>query len=60
MLLSGVAGQAFTWEMFLSGALLTAIPGIVLQLTLIPALMLALDRTGLVKFRRAEPKEKIA
>ena len=60
VLLSGVAGQAFTWEMFLSGALLTAIPGIVLQLTLIPALMLALDRTGLVKFRRAEPKEKIA
>ena len=60
VLLSGVAGQAFTWEMFLSGALLTAIPGIVLQLTLIPALMLALDRTGLVKFRRAEHKEKIA
>ena len=60
VLLSGVAGQAFTWEMFLSGALLTAIPGIVLQLTLIPALMLALDRTGLVKFRRAEPKEKTA
>ena len=60
VLLSGVAGQAFTWEMFLSGALLTAIPGIVLQLTLIPALMLALDRTGLVKFRRAEPKGKTA
>ena len=60
VLLSGVAGQAFTWEMFLSGALLTAIPGIVLQLTLIPALMLALDRSGLVKFRRAEPKEKTA
>ena len=60
VLLSGVAGQAFTWEMFLSGALLTAVPGIILQLTLIPALMLALDRTGLVKFRRAEPKEKIA
>ena len=60
VLLSGVAGQAFTWEMFLSGALLTAVPGIILQLTLIPALMLALDRTGLVKFRRAEPKETIA
>ena len=60
VLLSGVAGQAFTWEMFLSGALLTAVPGIILQLTLIPALMLALDRTGLVKLRRAEPKEKTA
>ena len=60
VLLSGVAGQALTWEMFLSGAMLTAVPGIILQLTLIPALMLALDRTGLVKFRRAEPKEKTA
>ena len=60
VLLSGVAGQAFTWEMFLSGALLTAVPGIILQLTLIPALMLALDRSGLVKFRWAEPKEKTA
>lgn len=54
VLLSGVSGQAFTWEMFLSGAFLTAIPGIILQLILIPAVMVALDRTGLVRFRRLE------
>ena len=54
VLLSGVSGQAFTWQMFLSGAFLTAIPGIVLQLVFIPAVMVALDRTGLVRFRRGE------
>ncbi len=55
VLLSGVSGEAFTWQLFLSGAFLTAIPGIVLQLTFIPALMLALDRTGMVNFSRTEP-----
>lgn len=52
VLLSGVAGQAFTWELFMAGAFLNAIPGIVLQLVFIPALMVTLDRTGLVKFVR--------
>ena len=53
VILSGVSGQAFTWQMFLSGAFLTAIPGIILQLVFIPAVMAALDRTGLVRFRRS-------
>ena len=53
IVLSGVSGQAFTWQMFLSGAFLTAIPGIILQLVFIPAVMAALDRTGLVRFRRS-------
>ena len=52
IVLSGVSGQAFTWQMFLSGAFLTAIPGIILQLAFIPVVMVALDRTGLVRFRR--------
>ena len=53
VILSGVSGQAFTWQMFLSGAFLTAIPGIILQLVFIPAVMVALDRTGLVRFRKS-------
>ncbi len=53
VILSGVSGQAFTWQMFLSGAFLTAVPGILLQLVFIPAAMAALDRTGLVRFRRS-------
>ena len=60
VLLSGVAGQAFTWQLFLSGALLTAIPGIVLQLVFIPAVMVALDRTGMVHFRREQPAPQTA
>ena len=53
-LLSGAAGTAFTWELFIAGALLNAIPGIILHLILIPAVMAALDRSGVYKMRRAE------
>ena len=53
VLLTGVAGEAFTWQMFLAGAFLNAIPGIVLQLVFIPVLMVALDRTGMVRFSRS-------
>lgn len=53
VLMTGVAGEAFTWQMFMAGAVLNAIPGIILQLVLIPSLMLALDRTGLVHFQRS-------
>lgn len=52
VLMTGVSGEAFTWQMFLLGALLTAIPGIMIQLVFIPAIMVALDRTGMVHFRR--------
>lgn len=54
VVLLGMAGNAFTLQAFLSGALLTAVPGIVLQLVLIPAVMVALDRTGVVRFQHAE------
>ncbi len=52
LLMLGVAGNAFTWQMFMAGAFLNAIPGIILQLVFIPALMVALNKTGLVPFRR--------
>lgn len=51
IVLLGVAGNVFTFQAFLGGALLNAIPGIILQLILIPAVMVALDRTKLVPFR---------
>lgn len=50
VLLTGVAGNAFTWQMFMAGAFLNAIPGIILQLIAIPVVMVALDRTGMVPF----------
>ena len=46
----GVSGGGFTLSMFLAGAFFNAIPGILAQLILVPAVMLALDRTGLVPF----------
>lgn len=52
VVLMGVAKVPFTWELFLSGALLTAIPGIIIQLIVIPAVMVTLNRTGLVPFRK--------
>ena len=52
--LLGLGGSAMTSQIFLAGALLNAIPGIIVQLILIPVVMLALHRTGLVPFKRAE------
>ncbi len=57
MLLLGAGGDGFTWKMFITGAFVNAVPGIILQLILIPAVMLALDRTGLVHFARKRTAE---
>ncbi len=54
VLLLGISGNSFTWQMFLAGAVLNAIPGIIVQLILIPSVMVALNRTGLVPFHRAQ------
>ena len=50
----GMTGNAFTWQMFMAGAFLNAVPGIILQLVFIPALMVALNKTGLVRFHREQ------
>ena len=47
LILAGLSGTQFTWALFLAGAITTAIPGIILQLVLIPVLVMALERTGL-------------
>lgn len=50
-------GAPFTFKMFVAGALLDAIPGIILHLLLIPAVMLALGKTGLVPFQTKTSEE---
>ena len=45
--LAGLSGSEYTWKLFLSGAVLDAIPGIILQLALIPVLVIAMERAGL-------------
>ncbi len=52
VIMMGAMNVPFGWEAFISGALLTAIPGIVLQLILIPVIMVALDRAKLVPFTK--------
>ncbi len=52
VIMIGAMHVPFGWEAFVSGALLTAIPGIILQLILIPAIMVALDRAKLVPFTK--------
>lgn len=57
MILLGISGGAFTIKMFFAGAFFNAVPGITIQLILIPAVMAALGRTGLVQFHRRSEKE---
>ena len=53
-ILLGLGGTMFTWQMFLSGALLNSVPGIVIQLTLIPGIMITLNKVGLVRFAKQD------
>lgn len=55
-ILLGIGDSGFTLSMFLSGAILNAIPGIILQLVLIPAIMLILGKTHLVNFHTGKHK----
>ncbi len=54
MLLLGVGKDGFTFSAFLGGAFLNALPGIVLQLVLIPLVMVALRKAKLVPLRKTK------
>lgn len=47
-LLAGLSGNSFTWTLFLTGAVFNAIPGIIMQLALIPVLVVTMDKAGLM------------
>ena len=42
--LYGISGSAFTFELFLAGAFINAIPGIILHLVIVPPLVMALRK----------------
>ena len=46
--LAGLTGSSFPFSAFLSGALLTAVPGIIAQLILIPLILVALQKAKLL------------
>ena len=47
-LLAGLSSNSFTWTLFLTGAVINAIPGIIMQLALIPVLVVTMDKAGLM------------
>jgi len=47
LILAGLSGTTFTWALFISGAVTTAIPGIILHIVLIPVLVMLLEKAGL-------------
>lgn len=49
IVLLGIGENGFSWQMFLTGALIHAVPGIVLQLVLIPTLMAVVRHTKVVQ-----------
>lgn len=46
--LAGLTGSSFPFSAFLSGALLTAVPGIIAQLVLIPLILVALQKAKVI------------
>ena len=55
LVLSGLGGSAFDWNVFLSEGFVKAVPAIILQLALIPVLVMAMERAGL-SLNQPEPK----
>ena len=49
VLLSGVAGEPFTWAAFMAGAFVNAVPGIIVHSALIPGIVLALRKAGVIE-----------
>lgn len=48
----GIRGGGFTLAAFLSGAIVNAVPGIIVQLALIPILVMVLDDPKVLKWKR--------
>jgi len=48
VILLGLGGSVFTFGMFMSGAILKSVPGIILQLVIIPVIMVSLKKAKMV------------
>ncbi len=47
--LYGFGGTAFTWQMFAAGAFVNALPGILIQIVIIPIIILVLKKGNLIE-----------
>lgn len=52
-LIYGLSGVKFTWQLFVVGGFINAIPGIIIQIILIPIIVIAMKRANLIE---NEPK----
>lgn len=57
MILYGAMGTSFTWQMFAAGAFINAVPGIILQIVIIPVIVLALEKAGV--YANKHPVKKL-
>lgn len=57
ILILGVGNGGFTIKAYLMSTFVYAVPGIIAQLIIVPAIMLALNKTGLVKMHGFHKKE---
>lgn len=57
MFLLSIKGNILTMEVFITSAFLNAIPGILLQLVLIPAILVALDHSKIYRFKKENEYE---
>ncbi len=49
--LLGISGSHFTFSAFFAGAITNAIPGIILQIALVPALVIVLDHLRILRYK---------
>ena len=49
LIIAGLSSSAFSWSMFMAGAFTNAVPGIICHIILIPIIILALEKAGLVR-----------
>lgn len=49
MIFFGIAGKPYSLSVFLTGAFVTAIPGIIIQIIVIPIIIIALKKVGQLK-----------
>lgn len=48
VLIYGLNHMQFTWQIFMAGAIMNAIPGIILQLVMVPVLVTTLEKVGAI------------
>ena len=52
ILLLNIQGNPFVWKSFFTGVILNSIPGVILQLIIIPIVIIALKRAKLLEFNK--------